>query len=649
MHKLLVLFPAILFAGALSAQQAKPSSLLEHAIALTPYVEATDQSGVWRFKQDSFSSRKFVARLADAIGLSPSAGFDDIADQLELNPYLAGQVANPKIIVPSNWMNAEKRLGSRAPAYQPHSPSGGGLSVTTLADGFAKFLVARTKEELSITFFEKFQEEVAKDPMRSLFPATSATLGVIGKDIYQFNTYLEGMRESFEKDLRVLPANLNGYVQNNDVFKQPFRQVLAEDLLDVSQQLIDGISPDSILMFLGSAAAIQDTVRRSGMSADQKSKIQNLASGLQLVDLLSSSLRSPEANQIWYPPAAVDQALRNPVTLYLYLGLLWNQGQQLVLEGKKFTDVLADANKIDDMRRTFKDFCRYGQEVNRILMEAPEEKNREDQSGYDRFYRFNSAFLNLLETGTRFKIQISGIAKQSTATDTMFLKGLQSLNELHYDVRQRHYAAAVNDLIFVLDVILQNDFSYRAKLFKYGHFIANIAEAEASDQVQAAIEAVALPPGSARLKKESKWSLSLNAYTGLMAGSERLDKTGNEAFGSLSAPLGLGINRGFSGKQSLSLYLSILDVGALAAFRFNDPVSNDLPELKFSNIFAPGAYAVWGFRPNWPIVLGVGGQRGPNLRKINDPTRPDIKEDSGWRIGAFLSVDIPVFNFWSGN
>jgi hypothetical protein len=44
-------------------------------------------------------------------------------------------------------------------------------------------------------------------------------------------------------------------------------------------------------------------------------------------------------------------------------------------------------------------------------------------------------------------------------------------------------------------------------------------------------------------------------------------------------------------------------------------------------------------------VLGAGAQKGPNLRKISTGTA-DI-EDSGWRLGAFLSVDIPVFNLFA--
>jgi hypothetical protein len=43
--------------------------------------------------------------------------------------------------------------------------------------------------------------------------------------------------------------------------------------------------------------------------------------------------------------------------------------------------------------------------------------------------------------------------------------------------------------------------------------------------------------------------------------------------------------------------------------------------------------------------LGIGAQRGPNLRKVDIGATPG-KTASAWRYGMFLSVDIPVFNVY---
>jgi hypothetical protein len=50
----------------------------------------------------------------------------------------------------------------------------GGLNVSNFADGLAKFLVERTKEEMNIAFFERFRNVLNAYPeMKVLFPKTT--------------------------------------------------------------------------------------------------------------------------------------------------------------------------------------------------------------------------------------------------------------------------------------------------------------------------------------------------------------------------------------------------------------------------------------------------------------------------------------------
>ena len=126
----------------------------------------------------------------------------------------------------------------------------------------------------------------------------------------------------------------------------------------------------------------------------------------------------------------------------------------------------------------------------------------------------------------------------------------------------------------------------------------------------------------------------------------------HNAFLSVAAPVGFGFNTGFGKGGSLGLFTSIIDVGAIAAFRFGDNDAADLPALSIKNILAPGAYLVYGFPCDLPLSLGFGAQLGPNLREINttpDPSMPDVIEPvfkNGWKYGFFLAVDIPLFNLY---
>jgi len=86
-----------------------------------------------------------------------------------------------------------------------------GFSVTNLADGVAKFLVERAKEELNVAFFVKFQKELTKEKykdLRILFPSTHRLLLAIGTEIYNYGYYIQGLKNSFEKDLSTIYSSI---------------------------------------------------------------------------------------------------------------------------------------------------------------------------------------------------------------------------------------------------------------------------------------------------------------------------------------------------------------------------------------------------------------------------------------------------------
>src|SRR5204863_2622585 len=95
----------------------------------------------------------------------------------------------------------------------------GGLDVTNIADGLAKFLVKRTKEELSIAFFDRFKKIIdsAKD-LKTLFPQTASLLDVIGDEVYNYQNYIQNLREAFKEDIEALDKNLPGIIDNHRSF-----------------------------------------------------------------------------------------------------------------------------------------------------------------------------------------------------------------------------------------------------------------------------------------------------------------------------------------------------------------------------------------------------------------------------------------------
>ncbi len=210
--------------------------------------------------------------------------------------------------------------------------------------------------------------------------------------------------------------------------------------------------------------------------------------------------------------------------------------------------------------------------------------------------------------------------------------------------------------------------------------MAAVTQAQNSDDVENAIEAIALPSGSSRVKRESPFNVSLNAYVGLYTGNEiikGIDKNKSilhfNSFG-VTAPIGIAISRGHSflffgtgkkgwesgtGGWSTSLFVSLVDIGALTAFRFNNDttkISNtdsvatsQAPSIKLKNIISPGAILSIGV-PKTPLSVNFGVQLGPNLRNVtstNNTANPDYSNNIYWRYSISLCVDIPVLNFYT--
>lgn len=195
------------------------------------------------------------------------------------------------------------------------------------------------------------------------------------------------------------------------------------------------------------------------------------------------------------------------------------------------------------------------------------------------------------------------------------------------------------------------------KFIKYASFMAAVTESDSPEDVKAALNAAALPAGSASIKRQTPFNISINAYLGLHAGNEYLEegtfgsKPGWGKIRGVSAPIGIAFSKGLGRIGSMSLFASLIDVGAVASFRIKDDSTEQLPAIELENIFAPGLHLVYGF-PKTPISIGYGWQRGPQLRTVNveDQNNPGQFNNellNGYRWAFFVAVDIPLFNLYT--
>lgn len=627
----------------------------------------------------------------------------------------------------------------------------GGLDVTNLADGFAKFIVKRTKEELSISFFMKFKAELEKSEysdLKILFPATHGIFQTIDKDIYNYSTYINSLREAFRDDLKTLDEHFPGIVDNNPRFFQKDGHFIygagLKSACFVVSSLRHNMHPGDILQ----AYPTQFLDGASG--PNEKKTLQLLKGYIQTLQLLSESLqKDPTAgDSYWAEKKEIGQLVGDKNALQIYLGLviqrsLTNYGE-IVYAGNetfyKMVNTKENANQFNNNFPLFKQFLltfsNRLHELTKLINDS--EKPASDSLRielYAKFFKSTAALLEFSFTAAELPYikdipAIKDLDLVEKGKIRSYFKVCDQATDLVTAVNRKRYAEVVNHAVSIYEIVVHQpatsasvegavELSRRekvkladnlirvkntkepvqkfmeedpvikekkgntsvedvtesknvvSKLLKYGAFMASMVNAKNSDEIAEIIESAALPAGSARIKRETYFNVALNAYCGAFLGKEKIGSLENDdddlkpnVYG-VTAPIGFSVNFGkrgvlplaktiskaISGKAALknnwshSLFISVIDIGTLAAFRFQNSEVKEVPSIEFKDIISPGIFWSIGF-PKTPISLNLGAQVGPNLREVTaDANR--YADESYVRYSAAICVDIPLLNLYT--
>lgn len=559
----------------------------------------------------------------------------------------------------------EGMTGQRALGGLGAASSGLGLPSSTFLLGLTDFLVKRTKQELTIAFFRDFQKIVQEsEEMQYLFPSTTKVLLKIDENIYQFKAFWEVLRESFLKDLEGLVYNLDDYIQQSSRIKKPMIRYMVGDFFKVIELFYDKTPPAEVINYLSDEAYLHTITP----DMDSSKFIPVLKSSLEVLGILSKSFETKDKNGYWVAPEKVVDMIRKPMIMNLYLGLVYQQSKNVKLGKQTLAGHLAtlsgngNAEKARRLLNIFKGFLDKGKALERLSQdirskanERRRNKNPQPQTEadkeleYDEYFEFTQEICDLVMYAYDFKKEIVGASNKEDSLVHTYLSVIGDINGMALEIRKKHYTSALINTLFIIEKLLPKDkfACERQVILKYGTFIATAVKAKTAKEVSDAISAFALPPGGSAIKKYSKFSIALNAYVGLSTGQEILNGIGPKAYYAVTTPIGFTFNWGFKNYGSISILASVLDIGALTAFRFQDDSVNELPDLKFENVLAPGGYLVYGV-PKYPISIGIGAQLGPNLRTVTDANL-NISTTSGWRWGAFIAVDIPIVSVYTSN
>lgn len=137
-------------------------------------------------------------------------------------------------------VTAQNRLEAANVALDNQRKKGGLLDANTIAVGLSDFIAERAQEELNLTFFNRFKENLARDSeLTVLFPTTKDLL--MKFEISNYKVFLAHARETFNADLDRLGINLSGVLDlpkyqrlNND--PDVFNLALIYDIANAAYQ-----------------------------------------------------------------------------------------------------------------------------------------------------------------------------------------------------------------------------------------------------------------------------------------------------------------------------------------------------------------------------------------------------------------------------
>jgi hypothetical protein len=552
-----------------------------------------------------------------------------------------------------------------------------GLDVTTVADGLAKFLVNRTKEELSVAFFVELKKDLnSYDELRILFPETLDILNLIDEKIYQFSAYLTELRDAFIIDLNNLPYHVP------DILELPkFERYFSQESKDWIKPVLKSA------FFISDALIKEDSVFRPGNFIDSLDKNVdhffdlNVNSGkwdylingsIKTIHLVSASLRSGDTSRYWVNIDSLKMLIKDTVTLKIYLGLIYAEaGKENILFEKSrslqsYLDTVA-ANYGKYVRPIQDSLLALGKKLKaaelnyKLIKDIKYNKTKDSLLRYS--YALYTSCLGIIEGGVGLLTVFRDVQNMRVE---QYIAVSKDMGKIYIAVRQKKYALAILSLADLLDILVKPCYTGDSlkrrsyvrlirKVNTYGTFIANVAKADNSDEVADIIDKTVLPTGSSYVKKYSVFNISLNAYTGLYYGQQR--QATDQKFVSVAgvyAPLGIAASWGIARPNrkppwSLSVFASIIDIGSIVSYRFthyNDTIANDV-HVRLGQIVSPGGHLVIGL-PRWPLSVGAGFNWAPLITKVekNEITiQPNNKTPLRWEI--FAAVDIPLIHFYN--
>jgi len=511
------------------------------------------------------------------------------------------------------------------------------FSPTAVVDGLGILLAERFKEEMTIAYLDGLIKKIdsldSELSISVLMPSTVQTAKLIRDEIWAFKAYLKTLKEAIKTDMQDLPDNIVPFIKKQEGLTEKHYVILL--VLDLGIQSANGTHPMTYFKDL-----TNDDLDDLG---------ENNKPFFDILRLLSTSMVDADGDFLNKDYLKVF----TPEITKLFVGLAMASAEKngKLVEGTeellekweptidKFATMIGQILALSSKANVMTDLTGDGKKI------APAEQI---QFGLDALVALNKI--------------ANDLSILSTNLDTTYIKWAKMLLEIKSQAKAENYGLAVVKTRTLLELINTNvegtpvPEKLIAFLKTYGMFLANMAEAKSGEEVKLALDAVVLPVGSYRLKRQNYSTVGVQAYPGVSVAYEQGLYRNNDFSGkaiSLVAPIGIDFARGkknTDGKKrskARSWFVPLIDIGAVFGYHLGNKDGDEIDysdDFEWKHVFTPGLYHVWHSRKVTSFGLGV--QYNAFSLDISDQ-KLSVTDTKLVQVKFFLAADIPLLQLSS--
>ena len=514
-----------------------------------------------------------------------------------------------------------------------------GGTLSPVVEGIVKFLVKRAQQEGILFFKEQIAEKVCKagpehgPKIRRFFPNLCRAFEEASLDlpIQALTSYLA---RAARADLAALPERLADAA--------PDRKLALGLMVGMSvyRAAAEGRSPLEILVGLGHAD-LETVCKRDGRC---EAIATNLLRGARVIGAITSQAG-------WQNVASRPQLLPYltiAVLIELQSDTSFKWPARTLKEFAKWQNVLGvSVRALADLRAHIETIRTAMAAMAKNAATAGDSGDAKTNPYAGEIARSVTGAVGVLVQAT---VNVSDLAASNDNVKGLVRTAaarVTAVSRIGEQLLQEDYAGAVLgalELARALNITVPPAVTRGATIF------VELANAKSGDEVARVIEAAAAPPGSYRVKFRQP-ALAVNAFVGAGYGWVPPAPGFNDGIGATSiyAPVGIHATLPVCHYVAIGLFLSVLDPGVL--LDFGKPVEETMvsqtatQQIGLAQILSPGAYVTLEPIKDWPLTLGFGVSRVPNVWRIASTTDGMTAEKDSLRVAIFIALELTILPF----